>query len=113
MSLLPLISTLSSDGPLEHGDQQRVAVAIQCDVAEESGRVQRPQRLAQPLRIELIADVDRQVIEHRAFGDALQALDLDVADGEIGVARRAAAPSAAAPSAARRTSKTNVAMTAR
>ncbi len=72
---------------LEHGDQQGIAVAIQRDIAEESRGVQRPQRLAQPLCVELVADVDRQVIEHRAFGDALQALDLDVADGKIAVAR--------------------------
>ena len=30
----------------------------------------------------MIADIDRQVIEYRAFGDALQSFDANVADGE-------------------------------
>ena len=30
-----------------------------------------------------VADVDRQVVVDRAFGDALQAFDADVADGEL------------------------------
>ena len=33
--------------------------------------------------IELVADVDRQVVEDRAFGDALQSLDPNVADHEV------------------------------
>ena len=41
----------------------------------------------QALRVELIANIDRQVVEHRAFGDALETFDLDVADREVGVAR--------------------------
>jgi hypothetical protein len=30
----------------------------------------------------MVADVHRQIIEHRAFGDSLQSLDADVTDGE-------------------------------
>ena len=71
-------------GTLEHRDHQRVAVAAQFHVAEEAGRVQRAHRLALALRDQMIADVDRQVVEDRAFGDALQSLELDVADDEVG-----------------------------
>ena len=69
-------------GTLEHGDDERAAVATQFDVTEESGRVHRAQCFRDATRIELIADVDRQIIEDRAFGDALQAFDADVADRE-------------------------------
>ncbi len=74
--------------PFEYGNQQRIAVAADLDVAKETGRVQRPQRLAHPLGVELVADIDRQVVEYRAFGDALQSLDLDVADRKLGGVRR-------------------------
>ena len=33
--------------------------------------------------IEMIADVDRQVVEYRALGNALQTLDPDVTDREV------------------------------
>ena len=82
-------------GALEHHHHQRVAVAPHLHVAEESGGVQRADRLAHALRRQVIADVDRQVVVDRALGDALQALDLDVADGEV--RRRVAADRAAAP----------------
>ena len=71
-------------GPLEHHHHQRVAVAAQLHVAEEAGRIQRGDGLAHPRRSQPIADVDRQVVVDRAFRDALQALDADVADGEVG-----------------------------
>ena len=71
-------------GALEHGDDQRAAVAADLDVAEEAGRVQRAQRLVDASFVEPVADVDGQVVVDRAFRDALQALDADVADGEFG-----------------------------
>ena len=69
--------------PLEHRDDQRAAVAAQLDVAEEAGGVQRAQRFLDAALVEPVADVDRQVVEDRALGDALQPLDADVADGEL------------------------------
>ena len=68
---------------LQHRDDQHAAVATQLHVAEETGRVQRLHRLRDAPSIELVADVDRQVVEDRAFGDALQALDPNVADHEV------------------------------
>ncbi len=75
---------------LQHRDDQHAAVATQLDVAKEAGAIQRFHRLGEAPPIELVADVDRQVVEDRAFGDALQAFDTNVADDEVvaGVARR-------------------------
>ncbi len=70
--------------PLEHGHDQRAAVAADLDVAEEAGCIQRAQRFVDAAAVEAIADVHRQVVVDRAFRDALQALDPDVADGELG-----------------------------
>jgi hypothetical protein len=47
-----------------------------------SGRVQRAHRFADALAVEVVADVHRQIIEYRTFGNPLQAFDSDVADGE-------------------------------
>src|SRR5882672_806561 len=44
--------------------------------------VKRAHGLADPLPVEMIADVHRQIIEHRAFRDSLQSLYTNVADGE-------------------------------
>ena len=62
-------------GALEHHHHQRVAIAAHLHVAEEAGGVQR--RIASRTRcgVEMVADVHRQVVEDRAFGDALQAFD--------------------------------------
>ena len=70
-------------GALGHRDNQRVAIAAQLDVAEKAGGVQRAQCLALARRSQVIADVHRQVVEDRALGDALQALDADVLDDEV------------------------------
>src|ERR1700722_1754247 len=80
--LVALDLELGDRGPLDHHDQQGVAVAAQFHVAEEPGRVQSTHRLADALAIQVIADVHRQIIEYRAFGDALQSFDADVADGK-------------------------------
>ena len=71
-------------GPLEHHDDQRVAVTAQLDVAEEAGREQGLDRLLLPAGVHAVADVDRQVVVDGALGDALQPLDPDVADHEVG-----------------------------
>ncbi len=80
--LVALDLELGDGGPLDHHDQQGVAVAAQFHVAKEAGRVQRPHGFADALAVEVIADVHRQVVEYRAFGDSLQAFDADVADRE-------------------------------
>ena len=46
--------------------------------------------------IHAVADVHRQVVVDRALGDALQALDADVADGEVDWRLRAERAPAAA-----------------
>src|SRR5262249_53492363 len=75
-------------GTFEHGNDERAAVATQFDVAEKPGRVHRTHRLGNLPVIERVADVDGQVVEDRAFGDALQAFDANVTDREaVGAAR--------------------------
>ena len=73
---------LGDGGTLHHHHEKRVAVAAQFHVAEESGRVQGTHRFADARAIQVIADVDRQIVEYRALGDALQTLDANVADGK-------------------------------
>src|SRR5690606_33009721 len=73
---------------LENGDDERAAIAPQLAVAEEAGRIQRAQRCGEAPGIELVADVDRQVVVDGALGNALQALDADVADREPAAALR-------------------------
>src|SRR6516162_1026477 len=70
-------------GALEHHDDERVAVAPQLHVAEESGGIQCADRLAHALRGEMVTDVDGQVVVDGAFGYTLQAFDLDVAHREV------------------------------
>ena len=57
-------------------------------VAEEAGGIDGLQGLVDAAAVEPVADVDGQVIEHRAFRDALQSFNADVADGEGGSGRR-------------------------
>ena len=80
--LVALDLELGDRRPLDHHHQQGVAVAPQLHVAEEARGVQRAHGLADALLIEVIADVDRQVIEYRALGYALQSFDANVPDGE-------------------------------
>ena len=84
--LVALDLELGDRGPLDHHDEQRIAVAAQFDVAEETRGVQGAHRLGDALLIETVADVHRQVVEHRAFRYSLQSFDADVADDE-GAAR--------------------------
>ena len=84
MSLLPLISKLSIDG--------RSSTATTSVPPSRRSSTSRKKPVPYSARsassiaalVEPVADVDRQVVEDRALGDALQALDADVADGEGG-----------------------------
>ena len=80
--LVALDLELGDRRAFDHHHEQRVTVAAQFHVAEEPGGVQRPHGLADALAIHAIADVHRQIVEYRAFGNSLQSLDPDVADGE-------------------------------
>ena len=82
MSLLPSNVNSRIDGPLEHDDHERVAVAAELEVLEERRLEQRPARFAQPPLVDGIADVDRQIVVDRALGDALRAFDAEVAHDE-------------------------------
>src|SRR5690606_22262246 len=66
-------------------EHQDVALAADADVLEEAGLVQRADRLGDARGIDAVAALDRQVGEHGAGADALQAVDADVADGEAAV----------------------------
>jgi hypothetical protein len=82
MSLLPLIAEVADRGAFAHRDHQRVAVPPEFHVGEQAGAEHGPDRLGNARRIELVADADGQVIEDRALGDPLQALDAHVAHDE-------------------------------
>ena len=75
------LETLDGRALVDDHDQ-RAAIAAHLDVAEEAGVIERPHRLTDALRRRVVADVDRQVVVDRAFGDALQTFDANVADGE-------------------------------
>ena len=64
-------------------DNQRAVVPAQLDVLEKPGTVNRSRRLLNPLRVERVADVDRQVIEDGAIGDALQTFHANIPDDEL------------------------------
>ena len=68
--------------PLEHEYDERVAVLAKLDVLKEAGLEERADRLARPLLIDAVADVYRQIVVDRAFGDPLRAFDAEVADDE-------------------------------
>jgi hypothetical protein len=85
---LDLLVALDLEGadrrPLLHDDYEHARLfPPQLDIAEEAAVVHRAQRLANAARIEPVADVHRQPVEQRAFGDALQAFDADVGDFEV------------------------------
>src|SRR3546814_465154 len=70
---------------LDHVHHQDVALAAHGHVLEEAGLVQRADRLPDVGLVDAVAALDRQVGEHGARADALQAVDADVADGEAAV----------------------------
>ena len=78
---------------LGHGHHQNVALAVQMHVFEETGLVQRADGVAGLGAVHGVAALDRQVGEDRAGGNALQAVDADVADGERTGRRRLGAAS--------------------
>ena len=80
MSLLPVTSNVRMDGRSCTTTTSTRVFAPQLHVAEETGSVERTQRLANALRTEAVADVDGQRVEHRALADALQPLDANAAD---------------------------------
>ena len=67
---------------LLHDDDQHVALDVEAHVAKKTGRVQRLDRRRGLLVVDAVADLDRQVAEHRAGVGALHALDADVLDRE-------------------------------
>ena len=68
--------------PFAHEDNQHVAVAFQVHVVEKTGLEQRIDGRDAALFVQRLADLDRQVVEHRAGGYALQSLDADILDGK-------------------------------
>ena len=83
MSLLPLISKLSIEGR-----SSTATTSVPPSRRNSTSRKKPVAYIARSAsatraRVELIADVDRQVVVNRAFGNALQTLDADVADREV------------------------------
>ena len=99
MSLLPVMREALDGRPFRHRDHQGAVVPAELDVLEEPGGVDRAHGLLGALLVELVADVQRQVIEDGALRDALQALDADVADRERILGRPGAQQAAAGRSA--------------
>jgi len=70
---------LGNRRPFRHVDDQHVAVPVQLHIAEELGLEQGADDGARPLRVEAVADPQRQGDQHRAGRNALQAVQADVA----------------------------------
>src|SRR5262249_10898241 len=75
-------------GPFLYDDDERVAVATELHVIEEAGAVHGAKCLLETLLVDAIADVDGQVVVHRALGDALQTDHAQVAHDEIALVLR-------------------------
>ena len=82
MSLLPLISNFSIEGRSTTTTRSVLPSRRSCTSRKKPVAYSARMASRDALLVEMIADVDRQVVEDRALGDALQALDADVADGE-------------------------------
>jgi len=67
---------------LAHLDDEHVAVALDAHVVEEAGLIQGADDAAGDIVADGVADLDGQIVEDRAWGDAAQALDPDVRDLE-------------------------------
>ena len=63
-------------------DHEDIALHLEAHVLEEARGVERAQRGLRLLLVHGLADLHREVAEHRARLGALQALDADVPDGE-------------------------------
>ena len=70
-------------GAFDHRHHQRRAVLLDTHVTKETGLEERADGLGRGPGIDLVANLERQVVEHRARGDSLQSLDTNVADDEI------------------------------
>ncbi len=70
--------------PLLHDDDQHAVLRLEPDVLEESGRVQRLDRLRRLRVVDAVADLHGEIGEHRAGLGALHALDADVLHHERG-----------------------------
>ncbi len=87
MSLLPVIVKLSIDGRSRTATTSVPPSRRSSTSRKKPGAVQGAQRFLDAALIDAVADVHRQVVEDRAFRDALQPLDADVADGELSAHR--------------------------
>ena len=65
-----------------HIDDQRVALAAQRYVLKQAGTVERAHRLPGGLLVELVADLNRQIGQHRAQVETRQAFGANVSDRE-------------------------------
>ena len=73
----------AADGrPFDHRHHERIAVAFQPYVAEEAGPEQGADRPGGARVVDGVADLDREIVEHGAGGDPLQAFQADVLDDE-------------------------------
>ena len=70
----------------------RLAIATNFDIVEQALLIQRANCLLDTDLVDPITDIDRQVIENRALGNALQTLDADVRDHEGFDAERGMSP---------------------
>ncbi|GBF30838.1 hypothetical protein MnTg04_00788 [bacterium MnTg04] len=68
--------------PFQDYDQQHAVIVPELNIIEKLGFVQRTDRFLQPLLIEDITDIDRQVIENGAIGYPLVAFDPHVTHQE-------------------------------
>ena len=69
--------------PLVHSDNQRVTITPKFDIVEQALDVQGPNRFLHTDIVDRIANVNWQVIEHRAFGNSLQSFDTHITNDEV------------------------------
>src|SRR5262249_55870936 len=63
-------------------DDQHVSLDFEADIAKKTCRVQRLDRGGSFFVVDAVANLDRQVIKHRARVRTLHAFDSDILDGE-------------------------------
>ena len=84
LDVLVAIDGEAFDGrALLHHHHQRVTFTAQFHIAEEARGIQSTQGFIRLRPREAVPDGDRQVVEHRAFGNTLQAFYLEVGDGKF------------------------------
>ena len=73
----------AADGrPLDHRDDEGLAIAFEPHVAEEAGPEQRADRPGGARAVDDVSDLDRKIVEYGAGGDALETFQADVLDDE-------------------------------